>query len=256
VLELLKDIGAYVGLAAFLGLAVLALLYFAQARDVRRLRESASFLVERPEAASARPPAAAAARGEDAGAEGAAAARKAADAEAFRRAELARQAAQRRARFEERRRGYRQGRLGWLPEPRSLAVIVLGVVLLVAGIAFGANRLLDEDEEAGSGGRGGVSPSQIQVAVFNGTAQPGLAAGTAQGLQQGGYDVTPVTNSEQPFDASIVMFDRGHRASAQRIASELRPPISSVEPINAEIREDAEGAGVAVVLGEDRVTGT
>src|SRR5215210_5888633 len=31
--------GAYVGIAAFFGLAVLSLLYFAQAREVKRLRE-------------------------------------------------------------------------------------------------------------------------------------------------------------------------------------------------------------------------
>ena len=31
--------GAYVGIAAFFGLAILTLLYFAQAREVKRLRE-------------------------------------------------------------------------------------------------------------------------------------------------------------------------------------------------------------------------
>ena len=31
--------GVYVGLAAFLGLAVLTLLYFAQARELKRLRD-------------------------------------------------------------------------------------------------------------------------------------------------------------------------------------------------------------------------
>ena len=36
-MDLLERVGAYVGLASFLGLAVLALLYFSQARDVRRL---------------------------------------------------------------------------------------------------------------------------------------------------------------------------------------------------------------------------
>lgn len=51
--DLIREIGAVAGLAAFLGLAVLALLYFAQARDVRRLRENAEFLVERPEEAMA-----------------------------------------------------------------------------------------------------------------------------------------------------------------------------------------------------------
>ena len=44
--SLLKEVGAVAGLASFLGLALLALLYFAQARDIRRLREQASFLVE------------------------------------------------------------------------------------------------------------------------------------------------------------------------------------------------------------------
>jgi LytR cell envelope-related transcriptional attenuator len=39
--------GAYVGLAAFLGLAVLTLLYFAQAREVKRLREWAGRAPER-----------------------------------------------------------------------------------------------------------------------------------------------------------------------------------------------------------------
>src|SRR5215210_1998057 len=45
-MDLLKEVGAIAGLASFLGLALLALLYFAQARDIRRLRENASFLVE------------------------------------------------------------------------------------------------------------------------------------------------------------------------------------------------------------------
>ena len=44
--SLLKEVGAVAGLVSFLGLALLALLYFAQARDVRRLRENASFLVD------------------------------------------------------------------------------------------------------------------------------------------------------------------------------------------------------------------
>jgi hypothetical protein len=45
-MEVIREVGAFAGLAAFFGLALLALLYFAQARDVRRLRENAEFLVE------------------------------------------------------------------------------------------------------------------------------------------------------------------------------------------------------------------
>ena len=100
-MEAIKEVGAFAGLAAFLGLAVLALLYFAQARDVRRLRENAEFLVEgdpmptHPEDMEDEGDAARATAGKQPKAAARAAAASApTDAEAFRRAELARQAAQ------------------------------------------------------------------------------------------------------------------------------------------------------------------
>src|SRR3954465_15212018 len=43
----LEKIGAYAGLAAVVGLGVLSLLYFSQAREVRRLREWAGGAPER-----------------------------------------------------------------------------------------------------------------------------------------------------------------------------------------------------------------
>ena len=49
--DLIKDYGGYAGVASLLGLAVLALLYFAQAREVKRLREWAG---RAPERAAAR----------------------------------------------------------------------------------------------------------------------------------------------------------------------------------------------------------
>src|SRR6187397_1240308 len=39
--------GAYIGIAAFIGLAILTLLYFSQAREVKRLREWAGRAPER-----------------------------------------------------------------------------------------------------------------------------------------------------------------------------------------------------------------
>lgn len=45
--QTILDFGSYAGLAAFIGLAILALLYFSQARDVRRLREWAGRAPER-----------------------------------------------------------------------------------------------------------------------------------------------------------------------------------------------------------------
>src|SRR3954469_221324 len=46
--------GAYVGLAAFLGLAVLTVLYFAQARELKRLRDWAGRAPERAQEIEAR----------------------------------------------------------------------------------------------------------------------------------------------------------------------------------------------------------
>ena len=46
-MQLIEEIGAFAGLAAFLGLAVLALLSFTQGRDIRRLREWAGSAPER-----------------------------------------------------------------------------------------------------------------------------------------------------------------------------------------------------------------
>src|SRR3954465_4387706 len=124
--SLLKDVGAVAGLASFLGLALLSLLYFAQARDIRRLRENASFLIEGGNAdgetvapAERAATAVAATTTEPEKAAAAAAATAPNEAEAFRRAELARQAAERRKRFEQRRRrpnGDRE-RPRWLSEP-------------------------------------------------------------------------------------------------------------------------------------------
>jgi LytR cell envelope-related transcriptional attenuator len=46
-MQIIKDIGSYAGMAAIVGLAVLAALYFSQARDVKRLREWAGRAPER-----------------------------------------------------------------------------------------------------------------------------------------------------------------------------------------------------------------
>src|SRR5262245_43382840 len=52
--EQVEKYGAYVGLAAFLGLAVLTVLYFAQARELKRLRDWAGRAPERAQEIEAR----------------------------------------------------------------------------------------------------------------------------------------------------------------------------------------------------------
>src|SRR6476660_6453546 len=147
--SLIKDVGAVAGLASFLGVALLVLLYISQARDVRRLRERASFLVEGgsghgESVTPAERAATAVAAQEPEQAAAAAAATAPNEAEAFRRAELARQAAERRKRFEKRRRRPSDGRErpAWLSDWKGITAVVLIGVIVLAGAAFGVTRIV------------------------------------------------------------------------------------------------------------------
>jgi hypothetical protein len=261
---LLKEVGAVAGIASFLGLALLALLYFTQARDIRRLREQASFLVEGSDDGETIAPAertataVASTTKEPEKAAAAAAATAPSEAEAFRRAELARQAALRRERFEQRRRTPDNGRErpGWLSEPLSLAVIILGAILLVAGIVFGVTQLTggsSSDTTAGAAkkGKGPCPPSQTRVAVFNATATPGLAADSAGQLKGKGYKTTPIGNLSTPLSNSVVMYDPTDGQDCAPIIGQI-VGIDKTQPMSNEVRASAEGDPVAVVLGDDK----
>jgi hypothetical protein len=268
-MEFIQQIGALAGLAAFVGLAVLALLYFTQAKDVRRLRESASFLVEGGEVEVTEAPAARAAaepatkaqpaaKGKTKGKTAAPAEKPPSDAEAFRRAELARQAAERRERFERRRRGGPprisrggEGRFSSLPEPRALAVIAVGGALLIAGIVFVATGAFSGDEPAATT-KGGVVPENTSVAVLNGTSEPGLAAQFSKPLSQQGYAVQ-TGNTSFPFETSVVMYEKVGEQAARQIARQLR--LGQPEPLIQQVRPEAAGAAVVVILGEDKASG-
>jgi LytR cell envelope-related transcriptional attenuator len=263
-MDLLKEVGAVAGLASFLGLALLALLYFAQARDVRRLRENASFLVEGDDGEAVAPAdraatAVASTTKEPEKAAAAAAATAPNEAEAFRRAELARQAAERRQRFERRRRSPNGGgrwRPDWLSEPLSIAVIAVGALLVVAGIAFGVTRITGGDSSSDTpakkaGKSGPCPPGQTKVAVLNGTATPGLAAQSAGQLRQSQYKVGPVGNTTTPFSTSVVMFDPSQGQQCAPIIGEI-VGVQKAQPMNNEVRQAAEGDPVAVVLGDDK----
>ncbi len=261
--SLLKEVGAVAGLASFLGLALLALLYFAQARDVRRLRDQASFLVEggSEDGESVAPAeraatAVASTTKEPEKAAAAAAATAPNEAEAFRRAELARQAAQRRQRFEQRRRSPGRERPAWMSEPASLAVIVVGAILLVAGVAFGVTRITGGSSDSttsdgASKSKGPCPPGRTKVAVFNATASPGLAADSAGQLKKAQYKVGPIGNISTPLPTSVVMFDPTDGRQCAPIIGQV-VGIQKTQGMSNEVRQVAEGDPVAVVLGDDR----
>ncbi|MGA8926219.1 MAG: LytR C-terminal domain-containing protein, partial [Solirubrobacterales bacterium] len=178
--------------------------------------------------------------------------------EAFRRAELARQAAERRQRFEQRRRspGGGRERPAWLSEPLSLAAVVIGAIILVGGIAFAVTRITDSGSDStaapsGQAKKGPCPPGQTKVAVLNGTATPGLAASSAGQLKQAQYKVGPVGNTSTPFPTSVVMFDPSDGKECAPIIGQI-VGVSKTQPMNNEVRQAAEGNPVAVVLGDDK----
>jgi hypothetical protein len=253
-LEVIKEIGAFAGLAAFIGLALLAMLAFSQARDIRRLREWAGSAperdTERKESTSEM------------------AAKRAEELRALEEARTAEHAAveQREERRKRREAGLpeltRRERLheGFssfgdrLAEPRYLAV----VFVIVAAVGAGAVYLVTQssDNADGKGGHGKsaavLKPSEIEVAVLNGTAVPGLAAQYGNKVERKGFQLGPVTNSRTSFTESVVMFKRGYAPEAHRVASALG--ISKAQLISADIASVSGNAQVAVIVGEENAT--
>jgi hypothetical protein len=259
--ELIKEIGAFAGLVAFLGLALLALLSFAHGRDIRRLREWAGSAPERDAERKDSTSAAAQERAEE-----------------MRKLEEAREAERRAAELRETRRqrreaglpeltrserlrerfgaggtgaapdGSRGSRLG---DPRYLVAIFLVLVAVAGGAAYLATR------DSGGGAQGKqasatVKASEIEVSVLNGTAVPGLAATYGNKVEQHGFKLGAVSNSSSSFTESVVMFMPNSAREAHRVASALG--ISRVRPMSSDISSAAAGARVAVVVGEENAS--
>jgi hypothetical protein len=249
--ELIKEIGAFAGLAAFLGLAVLAMLAFSQGRDIRRLREWAGSAPER--------------EGERKDATSASAAKRAEELRALEEARTAEHAAleqrevRRRRREEglpeqtraERLRGGFSSFGSHLAEPRYLVLIFVLVLVVAGGVAYLVTQ--GSDSAGGEGGKAKsaklVKPGEIEVTVLNGTAVPGLAAEFGDKVEGKGFQLGAVTNSSTSFENSIVMFERGHKPEARKVAKAL--DISEVKLMTSEIESVSGDATVSVIVGED-----
>jgi hypothetical protein len=235
--DLVERVGAYAGLAAFFGLAILALLYFSQARDVRRLREWAGRAPERAtETAAAQhylPPTPI--------------------------EEMARR--QRRPLRERLKRIH-------VPQARYLALVAGGVVIL-AGAGLAAFQLVGDDGQAGSGGQskkqqahtgGGekstpaaanIRPADVTVAVLNGTTIAGLAAQVGEEATADGFTLGTVTNAARTDQTkSQVLYRKGQKAAADLVANRLG--IRSTAAVDALSAELAGSFDVVVLVGADR----
>ena len=253
-MELIKEIGAFAGLAAFLGLAVLAMLSFSQGRDIRRLREWAGSAPERD--------------AERKDATSTVAAKRAEELRALEEARTAEQQAvteredrrrRREAGLPEQTRGerLRAGFSGFgsrLAEPRYLAVVFVVLVVVAGGAIYLVTK--GSDNADGQGGHGKqtahLKRSEIEVAVLNGTAVPGLAGTYGEKVERKGFELGAVTNSSTSFADSVVMFERGHAPEARRVAAALEIPESRL--MTADIAAASAGAPVAVIIGEDNAS--
>jgi len=250
--DLVERVGSYVGFAAFLGLAILALLYFSQARDVRRLRDWAGRAPERAlgleqgdratEVAPATP-----------------AAQHSLPATPFAKAAEPR----RRKPLRERIRNVH------IPYGRYIAMAVAGL-LIAGGAAYAVLQVTGDDGTSTTSGsaeptRGGggddgrgrtprqvnVDPSQVTVAVLNGTAVQGLAAQVGEELRSGGFTLGTIGNAARiDQSASEVLYRSGQARSARAVANRLG--IDKTAPVDS-VNEEIAGSFDAVVLvGSDR----
>jgi hypothetical protein len=253
----IEQIGAFAGLAAFLGLAVLALLSFTHGRDIRRLREWAGSAPERDAERKEQTSTIAAQRAEE--------------LRALEEARTAEHSAvsdreQRRQRREEglpeQSRGERlRGRFSGFGERASRPSYLIALFVLVLVIVGGAAYLLVSGGEDSSGGgknakqaAAKVKPAEIEVSVLNGTSVPGLAATFGDEVEGKGFSLGAVTNSNSSFAESVVMFKTGHKPEARTVGKQLG--ISKLQPMSGEIESVSAGADVAVVVGEDNAETT
>ncbi len=250
------EIGAFAGLAAFIGLAVLALLVFTQGRDLRRLREWAGSAPERDAERKESTSEAAAARAEE-----------------IRRLEEAREEERAAADLRETRRERREAGLpeltrgerlkagvsggrSRLAEPGFLVAIFLLVLLIGGGVAYAVVHGVggSDDTKGGKKSAAAVKPAEVEVAVLNGTATPNLAASFGDQVERSGFKLGVVTNTDTAFEESEVMYKSGHGKEAHMVAQLL--DIQRVRTMTADVAAVAEGAPVAAVIGEDHASST
>jgi hypothetical protein len=249
--ELVERVGSYVGFAAFLGLAILALLYFSQARDVRRLRDWAGRAPERAVEQGDRAT-------EVAPATPAAAAQHSLPATPFSQAAEPRK----RKPLRERIRNVH------IPYARYIAMGAAGL-LVAGGVAFGVVQLTGDDggttetsnspnrsEDRGDDERRrdrpvNIDPSQVTVAVLNGTTVQGLAAQVAEEARADGFTPGTTGNAARIDQTeSEVLYRPGQARAARAVANRLG--INQTGPVDSVNQEIAGSFDVVVLVGTDR----
>jgi hypothetical protein len=258
-LHTVERIGSFAGLASFLGLAVFALLLFAHGRDIRRLRDWAGSAPEREQERMEATQNIAAQRAEELRELEES---RTAEHDAIEQRELRRQ--RREEGLPELTRGERirhwfSGFGESLSRPALLVILFVVFLLIAGGVVYAVtNSGSDSGSGAKAAGNGGgnkkagaakVKPGEIEVAVLNGTAASGLAASWGAKIEEKGFELGAITNTNSTFEESVVMFEPGAKPEAKEVAERLG--IKHVEAMVPEVSEVSNEAKVSLIVGED-----
>lgn len=244
-MDLIEDIGPILGIVAFLGFAVLALLIVLQAREVRRLREWAGRAPERALEADEATQAAAEERGE-------------VPAEPSRAAALRqRLAGVFGPRWEEIDRRSPV-------DPRWFVAVLAAAIVVVAVLTSGFGLIGGDDEPRRGDRKAGQADKPAQVAVLNATqvddpvapvpAVSGLADAVAeQVVEPAGFKVTEKGDAPEGEEQTILMYEPEAEADAEKLAERIVPELgeTAIEPMSSAVREVAGKAELALLVGQD-----
>ena len=252
-IDLIERIGPYLGIAAFLGLSVLAFLIFQQAREVRRLREWAGRAPERLDEADEATAAVAEARGEEP---------EEREPPPEMPGRIGRALAAVRSRFAsiyadiDRRSPF---------DPRYF-LVVLAAGVVAAGVLTSGFGLLDDspDAPAEKADKGTKKEDKIEVSVLNATQDdtaatpiagvPGLAGDIAKEVvKPAGFKIGEKADATSGFLETVIFFEPGQEEAAQQLADAVAEQLgeTGTQPITDEVAELSGGAPVVLVVGQD-----
>lgn len=97
-------------------------------------------------------------------------------------------------------------------------------------------------------GKPKLTRAETSVIVLNGNGRSGAAASSAEAVRRFGYTIGTVGNAPRSdFTRTLVMFRKGYRPEAVRLAKDLKLKI--VGPLDGLRAKDMLGAHVALIVG-------
>ena len=138
-----------------------------------------------------------------------------------------------------------------------VALVVLAVVLLADPVSHQVQKAAEakafapvqKPKRAVPAAQPKLTRGETSVIVLNGNGRSGAAAAGAERVRAFGYTIGTVGNApRRDVTRTIVMFRKGYRPEAVRLAKDLKVKI--VAPLDGLTTRDMLGAHLALVLGD------